>query len=89
MHFCTGCTRPLLDCVYPADVFEMNPLILIDEEDRALCGLGNFFDLVFTEVGVETGFFIQAMGFIHNQSVECVVWNFMIASRTGKKFIES
>ena len=72
MHYCAGCTRPVLDGVNSADVFKVNPLVFIYEEDRALCSLGNFLDLVFAKIRIKARLFIQPMSFVDDERIKCV-----------------
>ncbi|MNL17358.1 hypothetical protein D3C87_1384490 [compost metagenome] len=65
---CAECANGLLR----ADVAQRDPLVLVDEEHRALGGGNQLFDLVLAQVAVQAALLVQAVRLVHDQHVELV-----------------
>ena len=48
----------------------MDPLVLIEEEDGERGGVDEFLDLVFAEMAEESGFLVQSVGFVDDESAK-------------------
>ena len=55
-----------------SDVFPCDALILIDEEDDALCSVDQFFDLVFAKVSIKSRLFIEPVRLVDNENVKSI-----------------
>jgi len=77
-----GQAGPVPDALGGADVFEGDLLVVVHKKDRTSRGLDDFFDLVFALVAVEPGFFVEAMGFVHDQHVHLAGRGLYVGTRS-------
>ena len=64
------------DFGFRADVFDVDALVFVEEENRCAGGADEFENLVFAEVAVEPGLFVEAVGFVHDQGAKGVRFAF-------------
>src|SRR5574343_1664768 len=67
--------------VRPANVLEGHTLVFIEKENAEFSGVYDFPDLVFPEVRVQSGLFIQPVRLVGNQYVDGV--RFAVEKRPG------
>ena len=70
------------DFGFRADVLDVDALVFVEEENCRASGADELEDLVFAEVAVEPGFFVESVGFVHNQGAKGVGVVFRERSRT-------
>jgi hypothetical protein len=63
----------MADFVFGADVGKGDFLVFVEEEDGRAGGLDDFLDLVFAQVAVEAGLFVEAVGFVDDKAVVSVL----------------
>ena len=63
----------------------MDTLIFIEKEDGKVGCIDEFLDLIFPEIAEESGFLVQAMGFIDDEPLKCVGGSFCECTRANEE----
>ncbi|OQB67374.1 MAG: hypothetical protein BWX93_01792 [Bacteroidetes bacterium ADurb.Bin139] len=70
-----------------ADVFNVDLLVVVYEENGAFGGSDQFQYLVLAPVLVEAAFQVQAVGFVHYEGVECILWDVAVIAAPAKEVV--
>ena len=63
-----------------SNIPQRDPLVLINEENRALRGLDDLLDLVFTQVLIKAGALVETVGFVDDQHIHAVAGRFRVGA---------
>ena len=64
-----GLLGPMADFVFGADVGKGDFLVFVEEKYGCAGGMDDFLDLVFAQVAVEAGLFVEAVRFVDDEAV--------------------